>query len=246
VSLANFQKTDGSTLQVAVKALHQHGVPESESKQFEYEARLLVALEHPHIIHAIGVCFRSSPQLLVLELMSGGDLKKYLRDNRASLFSLPSSLGRACVQIADAMEYLERKRVVHRDLAARFDFPISFIALPSCHRNILVGANGLETVKLSDVGLSRTLASSDYYRKTSNNKVPVKWMAPESILERVYTSASDVWSFGVLCWEVYSFGETPYPRKAAEEVLIAIAKGYRMERPALCPENMYESHVDPF
>jgi proto-oncogene tyrosine-protein kinase Ret len=64
-------------------------------------------------------------------------------------------------------------------------------------------------------------------------------MAPESILERVYTSASDVWSFGVLCWEVYSLGEAPYPRKTAEEVLIALAKGYRMERPPLCPENMY-------
>jgi proto-oncogene tyrosine-protein kinase Ret len=83
-------------------------------------------------------------------------------------------------------------------------------------------------VKLSDVGLSRTLTSSDYYRKVSDNKVPVKWMAPESILERLYTSASDVWSFGVLCWEVYSLGETPYRGMRAEQVLLAVESGFRM------------------
>ena len=107
-----------------------------------------------------------------------------------------------------------------------------------CCSNVLVGGAGLDEVKLSDVGLSRTLASSDYYRKTSNNKVPVKWMAPESILERVYTSASDAWSYGVLCWEVYSLGATPYPGKKAEQVLAALKGGYRMERPPLCPPQM--------
>jgi serine/threonine protein kinase len=103
---------------------------------------------------------------------------------------------------------------------------------------VLVGAAGLSVVKLSDVGLSRTLASSDYYRKTSNNLVPVKWMAPESILERMYTSASDVWSFGILCWEVFSLGEVPYPRRTAEEVLLLLKRGERMPKPDLCPDNM--------
>ena len=103
-----------------------------------------------------------------------------------------------------------------------------------------MGGEGLSTVKLSDVGLSRTLASSDYYRKVSSGLVPVKWMAPESILERLYTSASDVWSYGVLCWEVYTLGEAPYPGKSAEQVLMAVKlNGYRMERPALCPERLY-------
>jgi serine/threonine protein kinase len=97
----------------------------------------------------------------------------------------------------------------------------------------------LETVKLSDVGLSRTLTSSDYYRKVTYSKVPLKWMAPESTLERLYTSASDVWSFGVLCWEVYSLGETPYRGLRAEQVLLAVESGVRLERPALCPTEVF-------
>jgi hypothetical protein len=121
VLLGTLQEDDGTKINVAVKAMHQQGVPDAESQHFEYEARLLVALEHPHIIRAIGVCFQTSPQLLVLELMGGGDLKKYLKDHQSELESTASTLGRACVQIAGAMEYLERKRVVHRDLAARYD-----------------------------------------------------------------------------------------------------------------------------
>jgi serine/threonine protein kinase len=105
---------------------------------------------------------------------------------------------------------------------------------------VLVGAAGLSVVKLSDVGLSRTLASSDYYRKTSNNPVPVKWMAPESILERLYTSASDVWSFGILCWEVFSLGEPLYPRKAATEILMALKNGYRLPKPTLCRQDLFD------
>jgi hypothetical protein len=121
VMLAILQLNDGSKIDVAVKAMHQQDVPEAEIKQFEYEARLLVALEHPNIIRAVGVCFQSAPQLLVLEMMAGGDLKKYLKEQRQKVKFFAISLNRACMQIADAMEYLERKRVVHRDLAARFD-----------------------------------------------------------------------------------------------------------------------------
>ena len=113
------------------------------------------------------------------------------------------------------------------------------IALIVVGRNVLVGNDGLSTVKLSDVGLSRTLAGSDYYRKVSNTKVPIKWMAPESVLERLYTSASDVWSFGVLCWEVYALGEAPYSQMRYHEIIIILDKGYRMPRPVLCPAEVY-------
>ena len=106
-------------------------------------------------------------------------------------------------------------------------------------RNALVGASGLDSVKLSDVGLSRTLASSDYYRKTSAMKVPLKWLAPESALERVYSTASDVWSYGVLCWEVFSFGDTPYPGLKTSEIVLALQRGYRMSKPARCPESLF-------
>jgi proto-oncogene tyrosine-protein kinase ROS len=104
---------------------------------------------------------------------------------------------------------------------------------------VLVGSSGLETVKLSDVGLSRTLATSDYYRKTSSAKVPVKWMAPESIVDRMYTSASDVWSFGVLCWEVFSFGETPYSKWSIYDLVCDLVRGKRLEQPSSCPPEMY-------
>ncbi len=120
-------------------------------------------------------------------------------------------------------------------------------------RNILVGAD-LSVVKLSDVGLSRTLAGSDYYRKSSAMKardfdslacvllsvqVPIKWMAPEAILERLYTTSSDVWSFGVLCWETFALGESPYPGLGVNELIMSIVQGHRMARPAACPADVY-------
>jgi fibroblast growth factor receptor 2/cadherin 2 type 1 (N-cadherin) len=106
-------------------------------------------------------------------------------------------------------------------------------------RNVLVGSEGLNKVKLSDVGLSRTLTSSDYYRKVSSNKVPLKWMAPESILERLYTSASDVWSFGVLCWEIYALGDTPYKQFRTDEIVMTVLRGFRMPCPPLCHADVY-------
>ena len=93
------------------------------------------------------------------------------------------------------MVHLVSRRVIHRDLAAR---------------NILVGVDGLQTVKLSDVGLSRPLNAAQYYRRSTNGKVPAKWLSVENIADNRYSHASDVWSFGVLCWEVFSFGEEPY------------------------------------
>ena len=120
VYLASLKADAAGIIAVAVKTMHGTGVPEAEVKQFEYEARLLATLDHPHIIRAIGVCFATAPPLLVLELMGGGDLKKYLKDNQAALIADPKLLSVACVQIADAMAYLESKRVVHRDLAARY------------------------------------------------------------------------------------------------------------------------------
>ena len=223
VCLARLQR-GGQSESVAVKMLLASGVPETEQRQFEYEAKLLSAMRHRNIVTVVGVCFQSVPNMLVLELMGGGDLREYLRKHAETLVSAVGELSGACLQIADAMAYLERRRVVHRDLAAR---------------NVLVGADGLSTVKLSDVGLSRTLASSDYYRKTSNMKVPIKWMAPESILERLYTSASDVWSFGVLCWEVYSLGIAPYPRRAPDELVSMLLRGERLPQPDVCPSRVF-------
>ena len=138
------------------------------------------------------------------------------------------------------MVHLVSRRVIHRDLAAR---------------NILVGVDGLQTVKLSDVGLSRPLNAAQYYRRSTNGKVPAKWLSVENIADNHYSHASDVWSFGVLCWEVFSLGEDPYPGAAAaatglcvvtcvagmtaEGAVRAVLQGYRMPRPSLCPAELY-------
>ena len=98
-------------------------------------------------------------------------------------------------------------------------------------------------VKLSDVGLARTLMSAAYYRKTSEDKVPVKWMAPECLHDRKYTSKSDVWSYGVLCWEVFSNGTKPYPGMNAHAMMAAVMKGYRMPKPEPSPIEMYGLYV---
>ena len=95
-------------------------------------------------------------------------------------------------------------------------------------------------MKLSDVGMSRVLESSDYYKKTTSGKVPAIWMPPESLFNRVYTTKSDVWSYGVLCWEVYSLGARPYDGKTAEEVAVAVLHGYRLSCPALCPVEVFK------
>lgn len=237
VHLGSLVLATGSSVVVAVKLLHCESLPlhgqqqvpaifTVEKQQFLYEARILCALDHPHITCVVGVVFRSDPNVIALEFMKGGDLKSYLRENKLLLADNVPALTGACMQIGSAMLYLEQLRVIHRDLAAR---------------NVLVSAHGLNCVKLSDVGLSRPLATSEYYRKTTNMKVPVKWMAPESVLERVYTSRSDVWSFGVCCWEVYSFGDKPYANLSADQAIIAILRGLRLEKPLLCPQKIYDT-----
>ena len=101
-----------------------------------------------------------------------------------------------------------------------------------------MSAAGLKLVKLSDVGMSRTLANSSYYKKQSKGKIPAKWMAPESLFDQKSTSASDVWSFGVFAWETLSFGALPYANIDAEEAVKSILRGERLPRPRICPPDL--------
>ena len=143
-------------LSVAVKMLKESAAADS-SEKFRLEAQLLSSLHHPHIVEVKAVCFDTRPHFMALELMTGGDLQEYLKTRSSDLQADPGActelLG-VVIQIAEAMTYLERKRIVHRDLAAR---------------NVLVGSVGLANVKLSDLGMSRAL-SKEYYRKTKSYK----------------------------------------------------------------------------
>ena len=168
-------RRNGESLSVAVKILSSKVDSPFEQNQFEYEARLLSMLRHHNIVSLIAVGLNMRPPCVVLELMHG-DLRTYLRDEATHCDITESLLLGACIQVASAMCYLEECRVIHRDLAARFERCLIIIIVIRCfmaylNRNILVGARGLSSVKLSDVGLSRVLAASDYYRKVSSNKV---------------------------------------------------------------------------
>ena len=212
-------KSDGA-IDVAVKTIKGLCSLE-ERRKFTDEAKLFALLHHPNIVSCIGVHLSSDPLLIVLELMQC-DLKSHFKKTASvSSYHLMS----AVLQIGRAMEFLSSKKIIHRDLAAR---------------NVLVGNDGLKTVKLNDFGLSRSLSSSNYYKKSSNDKIPVKWMAPESVIERKYSSASDVWSFGVFCWEVFEHGKTPYSGMTVDNVVTYLLRGNRMSKPQECPDAIYD------
>jgi AXL receptor tyrosine kinase len=162
--------------------------------------------------------------------MANGDLKCYLQNKRQNSEdnSMPNGINtnlliRMCLDIANGMEYLSSRKFVHRDLAAR---------------NCMVDC-GL-FVKIADFGLSRDIYFSDYYRSERRAKLPIKWMPPESLNDKIYNEKTDVWSFGVTCWEVFSLGKTPYPSVANANVLEYIENGQRLNKPLLCPVEIYE------
>nr|KAF6397468.1 neurotrophic receptor tyrosine kinase 1 [Rousettus aegyptiacus] len=217
---------------VAVKALKE--ASESARQDFQREAELLTVLRHQHIVRFFGVCTEGRPLLMVFEYMRHGDLNRFLRSHGPDAKLLaggedvapgPLSLGQLLAvasQVAAGMVYLAGLHFVHRDLATR---------------NCLVG-QGL-VVKIGDFGMSRDIYSTDYYRVGGRTMLPIRWMPPESILYRKFTTESDVWSFGVLLWEIFAYGKQPWYQLSNAEAIECITQGRELERPRACPPEVY-------
>ncbi|XP_016769860.2 proto-oncogene tyrosine-protein kinase ROS isoform X5 [Apis mellifera] len=216
---------------VAIKTLRK-GASAQEKTEFLQEARLMSHFRHKHVLRLLGVCLDTDPPLLVLELMEAGDLLSYLRASRSLQPSDSHALRlqdllAMCEDVARGCRYLEELHFVHRDLACR---------------NCLVSAKDRENrvVKIGDFGLARDIYKNDYYRKEGEGLLPVRWMAPESLVDGVFTSQSDVWAFGVLMWEITSLGQQPYPARTNIEVLHHVRAGGRLSKPLNCPLALHQ------
>ncbi|XP_054270502.1 proto-oncogene tyrosine-protein kinase ROS isoform X2 [Macrosteles quadrilineatus] len=226
----NLPGTDGRETRVAVKTLRK-GASQQEQLEFLREAQLMSNFKHENILQLLGVCLDIDTFFIIMELMEGGDLLVYLRSHRPlitteSSLTLPDLLS-MCVDVARGCRYLEEMHFVHRDLACR---------------NCLVSSTDPHTrvVKIGDFGLARDIYKHDYYRKEGEGLLPVRWMAPESLVDGVFTSQSDVWAFGVLLWEIMSLGQQPYPARNNLEVLHYVRNGGRLGCPPNCCQEMYD------
>ncbi|MBN3290349.1 MUSK kinase, partial [Polypterus senegalus] len=227
---------------VAVKMLKEEASADMQA-DFQREAALMAEFDHPNIVKLLGVCAVGKPMCLLFEYMAHGDLNEYLRRrspgqmhilsqcnlSRKSSISESESGSLTCVdqlyiskQVAAGMAYLSERKFVHRDLATR---------------NCLVSENLV--VKIADFGLSRNIYSADYYKANENDAIPIRWMPPESIFYNRYTTESDVWAYGVVLWEIFSFGLQPYYGMAHEEVIYYVRDGNILSCPEHCPLELY-------
>ncbi|XP_036953570.1 fibroblast growth factor receptor 1-A isoform X8 [Acanthopagrus latus] len=220
---------------VAVKMLKSDATEKDLSDLISEMEMMKIIGKHKNIINLLGACTQDGPLYVIVEYASKGNLREYLRARRPPGMEycynpdqVPvenmsiKDLVSCAYQVARGMEYLSSKKCIHRDLAAR---------------NVLVTEDSV--MKIADFGLARDIHHIDYYKKTTNGRLPVKWMAPEALFDRIYTHQSDVWSFGVLLWEIFTLGGSPYPGVPVEELFKLLKEGHRMDKPSTCTHELY-------
>ncbi|XP_018861430.1 tyrosine-protein kinase Mer isoform X2 [Parus major] len=222
---------EGPPQKVAVKTMKLDNFSQREIEEFLSEAACMKDFDHPNVIKLLGVCIELSSlqvpkPMVILPFMKYGDLHSFLLRSRLEMapqFVPLQTLVKFMVDIALGMEYLSSRNFLHRDLAAR---------------NCMLRDD--MTVCVADFGLSKKIYSGDYYRQGRIAKMPVKWIALESLADRVYTTKSDVWAFGVTMWEIATRGMTPYPGVQNHEIYEYLFHGQRLKKPEDCLDELYE------
>eukprot|EP00112_Aurelia_sp_Birch-Aquarium-sp1_P022951 Seg6654.1 transcript_id=Seg6654.1/GoldUCD/mRNA.D3Y31 product="Tyrosine kinase receptor Cad96Ca" protein_id=Seg6654.1/GoldUCD/D3Y31 len=223
--------------QVAVKILKENA-RERDQRDFLNELSIMKTIRpHQNVVRLLGCCTLTGRNCIILEYLRHGNLQVFLRKSRGYYGSNECELHTSvlsanqllqfCFMIADGMNHISSQNVIHRDLACR---------------NILVGtSNGQYVCKIGDLGLARQLdESTGFYQRVSQEKLPIKWMAYESLFEGIFSVKSDVWSFGVALYEIFTVGDTPYPLFKSKEMALQIKNGHRMSKPPHCSVELYE------
>ncbi|XP_017079928.2 tyrosine kinase receptor Cad96Ca [Drosophila eugracilis] len=227
----NINGNEGITT-VAVKTLKESAT-EVDRKDLLSELEVMKSLEpHINVVHLLGCCTDKDPTFVILEYVNRGKLQTYLRSSRAerhygnthgkSNILTSCDLTSFMYQVAKGMEYLTSRGIIHRDLAAR---------------NILITDD--HTCKVADFGFARDVITSKIYERKSEGKLPIRWMATESLYDNIFSVKSDIWSFGILMWEIVTLGSTPYPGISAADVMRKVRDGYRLEKPEHCRRELY-------
>ncbi|KAI1705514.1 protein tyrosine kinase domain-containing protein [Ditylenchus destructor] len=214
VSLGTLRRSNGETVNVAIKQAKLENMTKEQIKDITREARLMRRFDHPNVVKLYGVAAGREPLMLVLELADKGSLDSYLQKNEIAM----AQKVEMCMGAAWGVEYLHSKNVIHRDIAAR---------------NCLYHD---DKVKISDFGLTQ---EGTVYAMDPHTRVPIRWLSPETLRTAMYSPKSDSFAFGILCWEILSNGIEPYPSMTVAEVNVRVKEGYRMGVPADCPRDVW-------